>query len=193
MSNMTIDSNSSTNTDASCDTSNCDPINSAENNSETDTDISRSLEDSDCKSLDGPPKMEVLKFLLPGLCHLSAEEKARAILLEEGLIDLIGDYMMFQWTLFNLGGPDMRSAEVSCFVTPLVHPCLLHSAGVFFQVAMTTMSGVFMNLLILEETVFTDHPVSKLLLNFLLQNLPKFGTYLDSFLMKSCQHVLEWN
>ena len=43
------------------------------------------------------------------------------------------------------------------------------------QVAMTTMCGVFMNLVILEETLITSSPISNQLLTFLLKNVPTFG------------------
>ena len=36
---------------------------------------------------------DLLKFLLPGLCHLSAEDKARKLLLGEGLVEVLGSYL----------------------------------------------------------------------------------------------------
>jgi len=36
---------------------------------------------------------DLLKFLLPGLCHLSTEVKARQLLLRGGLVEVLGRYM----------------------------------------------------------------------------------------------------
>ena len=50
-----------------------------------------------------PP--DVLRFLMPALCHLVAEEKARAALKAHfDLTAMLHDYLEFQWTVFDACG-----------------------------------------------------------------------------------------
>ena len=51
-----------------------------------------------------PP--DVLRFLMPALCHLVAEEKARAALKAKhfDLTAMLHDYLEFQWTVFDACG-----------------------------------------------------------------------------------------
>jgi hypothetical protein len=63
------------------------------------------------------PVAEVLRFLLPGLSHLSAEESARAILMEHGIAQLLVDYMLFHWAMFCENSTNRPSEVVSPFLT----------------------------------------------------------------------------
>ena len=60
---------------------------------------------SSAAATEWPP--DVLRFLMPALCHLVAEEKARAALKAGSFPDLTGmlqDYLEFQWTVFDASG-----------------------------------------------------------------------------------------
>ena len=56
----------------------------------------------------GPPEgfavPEVVRFLLPGLCHLSADDEARKVLLACGGPELLVSYFDYQWTFFASPG-----------------------------------------------------------------------------------------
>lgn len=58
------------------------------------------------------PPGEVLKFLLPGLCHLTAEDKARRVLLENNVHVTLGRYFHYRWQLFTSGETLAQESEV---------------------------------------------------------------------------------
>ena len=42
---------------------------------------------------------DLLKFLLPGLCHLTADDKGRTVLMRSGLARVLARYMESLWTM----------------------------------------------------------------------------------------------
>ena len=42
---------------------------------------------------------DLLKFLLPGLCHMTAEDRARPLLMRAGLGNVLDDYLQKLWPL----------------------------------------------------------------------------------------------
>ncbi|KAI0210117.1 Neurochondrin [Lamellibrachia satsuma] len=99
------------------------------------------------------PPGEVLKFLLPGLCHLTAEDKARRVLLENNVHVTLGRYFHYRWQLFTSGETLAQESEV----------------------ALTTLCGVFMNLCVLERNLVSSHPVFTELLGFIVSALPSIA------------------
>ena len=46
-------------------------------------------------------RVDIFRFLLPGLCHLTSEDISRSVLIQEGILALLDLYMWRQWNLFN--------------------------------------------------------------------------------------------
>lgn len=72
-----------------------------------------------------------VRFLLPALCHLTAEDRPREILISEGVPALLREYFLRQWQVLTsepqpLAPPD--SVEVSLQTT----------CGVFLNLVVTT-------------------------------------------------------
>ena len=44
---------------------------------------------------------DTLRFLLPALCHLIAEEKSRQILLDMKIQEILYTYLSYHWTIFD--------------------------------------------------------------------------------------------
>ena len=64
-------------------------------------------------------QVDVMRFLLSPLCHLSADEQMRLILIENGGLELLSRYYFQQWRIFNeLVKTDAESTETNmCLVT----------------------------------------------------------------------------
>ncbi len=77
-----------------------------------DHESASSMDLVDCESAPSPPVMDVLKFLLPGLCHLSAEDKARVVLIQETFHGLLAEYFTHQWTVYTTVNMPDNEAEV---------------------------------------------------------------------------------
>ena len=58
------------------------------------------------------PPGEVLKFLLPGLCHLTADDKARRVLLDCDAHVTLMRYFHYRWHLFKSDGTSAQESEV---------------------------------------------------------------------------------
>ena len=44
---------------------------------------------------------DVLRFLLPGLCHLIAEDKSREILVRSKIHEIMFAYLTYHWSIFD--------------------------------------------------------------------------------------------
>ena len=49
---------------------------------------------------------DILQFLLPGFCHLSADDESRKVLLEHGLMTCLGPYFSYQWQAIHTESRD---------------------------------------------------------------------------------------
>ena len=54
----------------------------------------------------------VLKFLLPGFCHLSSEEEARKVIVAEKAHEFLARYLSHLYIEYQQGGNDKRETEV---------------------------------------------------------------------------------
>ena len=57
-------------------------------------------------------RVDIFRFLLPGLCHLTSEDLPRMVLIKEGILALLDLYMWRQWNLF-LKNPQSREVQVN--------------------------------------------------------------------------------
>ena len=72
-------------------------IDSFVNDSATCADVEMSEEELQDLHL----RVDIFRFLLPGLCHLTSEDISRSVLIQEGILALLDLYMWRQWNLFN--------------------------------------------------------------------------------------------
>ena len=56
-------------------------------------------------------RVDIFRFLLPGLCHLTSEDIPRMVLIKEGILGLLDLYMWRQWNLFTQN-PQSREVQV---------------------------------------------------------------------------------
>ena len=57
-------------------------------------------------------RVDIFRFLLPGLCHLTSEDLPRLVLIKEGILALLDLYMWRQWNMF-LKNPQSREVQVN--------------------------------------------------------------------------------
>lgn len=76
------------------------------------------------------PSHPLCRFLLPGLCHLTAEDRPREILVSEGAPALLCQYFLHQWEL--LASDPQTSAPPDSIDISLQTTC-----GVFLNLVVT--------------------------------------------------------
>nr|XP_006818323.1 PREDICTED: neurochondrin-like [Saccoglossus kowalevskii] len=74
-------------------------------------------EDLGHTSSTGPLLVDLLRFLLPSLCHFSAEDVPRNILIENRTHELLGEYFNYHWLLFTAKNTEYNSEVRVVIVT----------------------------------------------------------------------------
>ncbi|KAM3933399.1 neurochondrin [Leptodactylus fuscus] len=96
---------------------------------------------------------DAIRFLLPALCHLSAEEAPRKILIGEGVPALLCEYYQQKWEMFSEEGVPAESKYEA-------------------QLSLQSCCGVFLNLVVTEPTLIRQESCFVTLLKLLMQCLP---------------------
>ncbi|XP_023213151.1 neurochondrin homolog [Centruroides sculpturatus] len=119
--------------------------------------------------------VDMMRFILPVLCHLSADDNARKILLDEEIPITLLDYLQFQW---NAMSTSSKAEEISIILSTL---CSILLNIVVFERKNITKNEIFFQLLkFLFSALSTLHSGSKFLqlkANFAVLGLMISGYY----------------
>ncbi|NXQ16788.1 NCDN protein, partial [Peucedramus taeniatus] len=96
---------------------------------------------------------DALRFLLPGFCHLTAEDRPRDILISEGAPALLCEYFLQQWEVLT---------------SESMAPAPLTST----EMSLQTMCGVFLNLVVTAPDLVRRDKTFSSLMEVLLKSLP---------------------
>ncbi|NXG62633.1 NCDN protein, partial [Hemiprocne comata] len=96
---------------------------------------------------------DALRFLLPGFCHLTAEDKPRDILISAGAPALLWEYFLHQWEVLT---------SVPKSLTPLTST----------EMSLQTACGIFLNLVVTTPDLIRQDKTFSSLMDMLLKSLP---------------------
>ncbi|XP_037235078.1 neurochondrin [Falco rusticolus] len=96
---------------------------------------------------------DALRFLLPGFCHLTAEDRPRDILISEGAPALLCEYFLHQWAMLT---------SESGSLTPLTST----------EMSLQTACGIFLNLVVTAPDLIRRDKTFASLMDTLLKSLP---------------------
>ncbi|NXF81699.1 NCDN protein, partial [Sclerurus mexicanus] len=96
---------------------------------------------------------DALRFLLPGFCHLTAEDKPRDILVSEGAPALLCEYFLHQW--------EVLTSEPAAPVPPTST-----------EMSLQTMCGIFLNLVVTAPDLVRRDKTFSSLMDLLMKSLP---------------------
>ncbi|XP_063605407.1 neurochondrin homolog [Penaeus indicus] len=106
---------------------------------------------------------DIFRFLLPGLCHLTAEDKPRSLLLELELENLLFEYLHYHWNSIRcVFGPQSKTEELE------MPADIVNSA----TEAMETICNIFMNIVVQEPEKVKIDPFYYSLLKFIFMKVP---------------------
>lgn len=89
-------------------------------------------------------KVDIMRFLLPPLCHLSADDKTRKVLLENGFLELLSKYFFQQWKIWN----EKQDNDTK-----------LHDS----KTCLVTLLGIVLNIVVTEpKLVVSNHTLKQL-------------------------------
>lgn len=113
-----------------------------------------------------PPPKDLLRLLLPALCHLTADDEPRRILRECKGLELLLEYFAYHWRLINeLKRKDSEEALVS-------------------------LSSIFLNMSLQDQDVVKTHPVFTELLGLISNVQPQAAVRKDLVVLTFYETVL---
>ncbi|BES90206.1 unnamed protein product [Nesidiocoris tenuis] len=128
----------------------------------------------DCSSDtdDNQKPTDILKALLPALCHFTIEEKGREIMLRAKEDDVLTECFSFHWSIVNYKPPPPPKAERLKNKRPSPElPLGMAEAMNESRAALVSMCNIFMNIIVLEPKMIEDSEAFHTLLKFILSNL----------------------
>lgn len=120
-------------------------------------------------------QIDLLRLMLPALCHLVVEDKARDIVLNLKQEDIIYEAMNFHWSIVHYKKPPIPKSErgkVKTQPEPELDPKLLEDMK-DSRAAMVSLCNIFMNLTVLAPKVVENSLLFNTLLKFIFNNLPE--------------------
>lgn len=125
--------------------------------------------------LDPLGKVDILRVLMPALCHLAVEDTSRKIILKQNEHKIFYEFIEFHWTIVHYKRPPVPRSER---LKVLAQPKFELSQKILedmkdSRIAMISTCNVFMNLTVLEAKYVDDSPVFNNLMKFIFENLPE--------------------
>ncbi|KAG5887103.1 hypothetical protein JTB14_000736 [Gonioctena quinquepunctata] len=119
--------------------------------------------------------VNVLRVMLPAMCHLAVEDEARKIMLNCKEDQVLLDVLEFHWTIVHYKRPPVpRSERLKVLNQPMreLTPEILEDMK-DSRTAMISTCNVLMNLTVLEPKYVEESEVFNNLLKFIFENLPE--------------------
>lgn len=119
--------------------------------------------------------IDVLRLMLPALCHLVVEDKARDVVLNLKQEDILYEAMNFHWSIVHYKKPIVPKSErgkVKTQPEPEIDPQVLEDMK-DSRAAMVSLCNIFMNLTVLAPKVVENSLLFNTLMKFVFNNLPE--------------------
>jgi len=120
-------------------------------------------------------QVDILRLMLPALCHLAVEEKARKILLEAKEDEVLYECLVYHWSIVHYKKPPVPKSErgkVRKDPELELDPKMLEDMN-DSRTAMVSICNIFMNVTVLEAKMVEESTLFATLLKFIFNNLPE--------------------
>lgn len=146
--------------------------------------------------IEDPPNplshMDILRIMLPALCHLTVEDEARKIMLREKQEDVLLDCFEFHWAIVQRKKPPVpRSERLKLLNQPPeeLSPEILEEMQ-DSRTAMISICNIFMNVTVLEAKLVEDSSSFNKLLQFIFENLSELKSIPENLVLHGHLAVL---
>ncbi|CAH2094658.1 unnamed protein product [Euphydryas editha] len=137
-------------------------------------------------------QIDLLRLMLPALCHLVVEDKARDIVLNLKQEDILYEAMNFHWSIVHYKKPLVPKSErgkVKTQPEPELDPKVLEDMK-DSRAAMVSLCNIFMNLTVLAPKVVENSMLFNTLLKFIFNNLPELKNIPENLVLHGHLAVL---
>ncbi|XP_061721492.1 neurochondrin homolog [Cydia pomonella] len=120
-------------------------------------------------------QVDLLRLMLPALCHLAVEDKARDILFNLKQEDILYEAVSFHWSIVHYKKPPVPKSErlkVKTQPEAEIDPKVLEDMK-DSRAAMVSLCNIFMNLTVLAPKIVDNSILFNTLLKFIFNNLPE--------------------
>ncbi|XP_011209159.2 neurochondrin homolog [Bactrocera dorsalis] len=143
-------------------------------------------------SREGEQPVDVLRVMLPALCHLALEDDARKILFTTKQDEILLEQIEFYFTIAHYKRPPIPRAERLKRMNepdPVPTPKQLEEMK-DARAAIVSLCNILMNLTVLEPKLAEDSPLFANVLKFVVENLPELKDTPDNLVMHGHLAVL---
>lgn len=137
-------------------------------------------------------QVDVLRLMLPALCHLAVEEKARKILLEAKEDEVLYECLVYHWSIVHYKKPPVPKSErgkVRKDPELELDPKMLEDMN-DSRAAMISICNIFMNVTVLEAKMVEESMLFATLLKFIFNNLPELKSTPENLVLHGNLAVL---
>jgi hypothetical protein len=137
-------------------------------------------------------EIDLLRLMLPALCHLVVEDKARDIVLNLKQEDILYEAMSFHWSIVHYKKPLVPKSErgkVKTQPEPEISPKVLEDMK-DSRAAMVSLCNIFMNLTVLAPKVVENSMLFNTLLKFIFNDLPELKDIPENLVLHGHMAVL---
>lgn len=137
------------------------------------------------KEYNGEAPADLLRVLLPSMCHLVVEETSRHIFLKLKQEEVLSDCLLFHWTIAHYKKPPVPRAERLKRMNepdPELTPEQLEEMK-DSRAAIVSLCNIFMNITVLEPKLIDESDCFANLLRFIFNNLPELKNNTDNLVM----------
>ncbi|CAF4910692.1 unnamed protein product [Pieris macdunnoughi] len=136
-------------------------------------------------------QIDLLRLMLPALCHLVVEDKARDITLNLKEEDILYEAMNFHWSIVHYKKPPIPKSErlKAKKPEPELEPQVLEDMK-DSRAAMVSLCNIFMNLTVLAPKVVEESMLFNTLLKFIFNNLPELKSIPENLVLHGHLAVL---
>lgn len=135
-------------------------------------------------------QVDILRFMLPALCHLAVEEQARKILLDTKEDEILYESFAFHWSIVHYKKPPVpRADRLKVRKEEALDPKLVEDMK-DSRTAMISICNIFMNITVLEAKIVEESSLFAQLLKFIFNNLPELRNVPDNLVLHGNMAVL---
>lgn len=137
-------------------------------------------------------QVDILRVMLPSICHLVVEDKARDIIMKSKQDEVLFECMTFHWSIVHYIKPLVPKSERLKAKTkpdPEMDPILVEQMK-DSRTAMVSLCNIFMNLTVLEAKIVDESVLFNSLMMFIFNNLPELKNSPENLVLNGHLSIL---